>query len=405
MEVIVGSIGVIREVYMSFIISAARTPIGGFLGGLSCFGAPRLGAFVIEEAVKRSGLGPSDVGQVIMGCVITAGLGQAPARQAAIYAGLPYEVGALTVNKVCSSGLFSTILADMYIKCGFADVVVAGGMESMSNAPYLLSGARSGYKMGDAKIVDSMIYDGLFNIYNSMHMGGCAELCAEKYKISREEQDEFAIKSYNRAREATEAGRFRDEIVPVKLSSKKGETAIFDKDEEIYKVDEEKMRRLKPVFKENGTITAANASSISDGASALLIASQNAVARFGLKPLARIVAYETYSTEPEWFTMAPVGAVEKVLKKAGLNKDDISLFEINEAFSVQAIAVMRELKLSEERVNVNGGAVALGHPIGASGARILTTLIYELRRRGGGFGLASLCNGGGEASAVIIEAV
>lgn len=389
----------------SVIVSACRTPIGSFQGTLTPFRSPELGGIAIKEAVRRANIRPEDVGQVVMGCVLSAGLGQAPARQAALAAGLPKEVGCLTVNKVCSSGLVAVILADMYIKSGVCDIVVAGGMESMTNAPYLLPNGRMGYRMGDGKIVDSMVNDGLWDIYNNMHMGACADMCAKKYNITREEQDAFAISSYKKAIDATEKGRFKEEIVPLEIPQKKDKPLIFDKDEEILKVKFDKIPSLKPAFGKDGTVTAANASSISDGAAALVVMSEEKAKGLGIKPLVRIAAYAGHSQEPEWFTTAPIFASKNVLKKASLKKDDIDLIESNEAFSVQTLVVMKELGLDPNRVNVNGGAVAIGHPIGCSGARILTTLIYAMKDRGGKRGLATLCNGGGEATAMIVEVV
>lgn len=389
----------------SVIVSACRTPIGSFQGSLTSFKSPELGSIAIKESVARSGLKPEQVQEVIMGCVLAAGLGQSPARQAALGAGLPKETGALTINKVCSSGLKAVMIADQYIKTGECEVAVAGGMESMTNAPYLLPKARMGYRMGDGKIVDSMVFDGLWEIYNDVHMGACAEMCAKKYKISREEQDEFAINSYKKAIAAQESGKFDAEIVPVSIPQRKGDPIIFNRDEEPAKVKFDKLPKLRAAFEKDGTVTAANASSISDGAAALVVVEEDKAAELGLKPLARVVAYAGFSQEPEWFTTAPIEAAKKVLKKAGLKASDIDLVETNEAFSVQSIAVIKELGLDPEKVNVNGGAVALGHPIGCSGARLLTTLIYEMKDRGAKYGLATLCNGGGEATAMIVEAL
>jgi len=389
----------------SVIVSACRTPIGSFQGTLTPFKSTDLGALAIREAVKRAGIKPEQVEEVTMGCVLPAGLGQSPARQAAISAGLPKEVGVLTVNKVCSSGLVAVMQADRQIKNGECDVAVAGGMESMTNAPYLLPKARLGYRMGDGKLVDSMVHDGLWDIFTNQHMGACAEMCAKEYKVSREEQDEFAKKSYEKAIAAIENGKFEAEIVPVQIPQRKGDPVLFNKDEEPGKVKFDKLPKLRPVFAKDGTVTAANASSISDGAAALVVMSEDKANELGLKPLARIVAYAGHSQEPEWFTTAPIGASKKVLKRAGLTADDIDLFESNEAFSVQTMVVAKELGIDLEKVNVNGGAVAIGHPIGCSGARILTTLIYALKDRGGKRGLATLCNGGGEATAMIVELV
>jgi acetyl-CoA C-acetyltransferase len=387
----------------SVIVSAVRTPIASFQGGLASFKATELGSAVIREALARAGLGGDKVDEAIMGCVLSAGLGQAPARQAALGAGLPDGVGALTVNKVCSSGLVAVALADLIIKAGDADVVVAGGMESMTNAPYLLPDARRGLRLGDSRVIDSMVNDGLWDIHTDQHMGSCAELCSEKYGLTRQMQDGFAKESYERALKAQKKGYFRDEIVGVPVKPKRGEPKIFDTDEEPARIDFDKMLKLRSSFKEDGAITAANASSISDGAAALVVMSEERARREGVKPIARIVAYAAHSHEPEWFTTAPIGAVKKVLEKTSLSICDIDLFEINEAFSVVAMAAMKECDLDPSKVNVSGGAVALGHPVGASGARILVTLVYALMRLGGKRGLATLCNGGGEATAMIVE--
>lgn len=389
----------------SVIVSACRTPIGSFQGSLSPFKAPELGAIVINEAVARANLKPKQIEEVIMGCVITAGLGQNPARQATLLAGLPKNVGALTVNKVCSSGLKAVMLADQSIKTGECGIIVAGGMESMTNAPYLLREARKGYRLGDGKLVDSMIYDGLWDSYDNVHMGLCAEKLSKKNGIGRKEQDDFAIKSYEKILSAQKDGKFKKEIVPVQVPQRKGDPVIFDQDEEPQKINFDKLRKLRPTFDKDGTVTAANASSISDGASAMVVMSEEDALRLGLKPLGKIVAYAGYSQEPKWFTTAPIGATRNVLQKAGLEISDIDLFEMNEAFSVQALAVIEELCLDPERVNVNGGAVAIGHPIGCSGARILTTLLYAMQDRNAKRGLATLCNGGGEATAMIVELI
>jgi acetyl-CoA C-acetyltransferase len=387
------------------IVSAVRTPIASFQGGLASLKATELGSAVIKEALSRAGVGGDRVDEVIMGCVLPAGLGQAPARQAALGAGLPDDVGALTVNKVCSSGLVAVALADLIIKAGDAGCVVAGGMESMTNAPYLLPDARGGFRLGNSRVVDSMVFDGLWDIHTDQHMGSCAELCAEKYGFTRELQDGFAKESYERALEAQKKGYFRDEIVGVPIKRRKGEPKIFDTDEEPARVDFGKMLKLRTSFKPGGSITAANASSISDGAAALIVMSEERAAKEGAKPIARIVAYAGHSHEPEWFTTAPIGALKKVLEMSSLSIGDIDLFEINEAFSVVAMAAMKEYELDPSKVNVSGGAVALGHPIGASGARILVTLIHSLKRLGGKRGLATLCNGGGEATAMVVELV
>jgi len=387
----------------SVIISAVRTPLASFQGSLSGIPAPMLGAAVIGEAIRRANVAPKDVEEVIMGCVLAAGLGQNPARQASLAAGVPDFTEAFTLNRVCGSGLRAVMLADQLIRSGDNEIIVAGGMESMSRAPYLLPDARSGMRMGNSTAVDSMLFDGLWDIHTNQHMGSCAEQCAEKYGFTREAQDEFAIASYKKAQEAIKSGAFRDEIVAVEVRDKKGGSTLFDTDEEPGRADFDKMKRLKPSFKEGGTITAANASSVSDGASALVIASEDRAKKAGLKPMARILAHASYSHDPVWFTTAPVGAIKAVLEKAKLTIKDIDLFEINEAFSAVAMAAMKELSIDNKKLNVHGGAAALGHPIGASGSRILTTLLYALKHKGGKRGLATLCNGGGGATALIVE--
>jgi acetyl-CoA C-acetyltransferase len=391
-----------REVVIA---SACRTPIGSFNGSLSSLPAPKLGAVVIDEALKRANVPKEMVDEVIMGCVLTAGVGQAPARQAAIFAGLPTKVECMTINKVCGSGLKAVMLATQAIKLGDADIIVAGGMESMSNAPYILDKARTGYRMGHGQLIDSMIRDGLWDVYNDFHMGNAGELCARECNISRQEQDEFAVLSYKRALEAIEKGYFKEEIVPVKVPQPKGGEVIVDEDEEPKRVNFEKIPQLKPAFDPNGTITPANASKINDGASALVLMSKEKAEELGVKPLARIVAYSSAAKDPAWFTTAPVDAIEKVLKKAGMRKEDIDLFEVNEAFAVVALATSKLGGIPIEKMNIHGGAVALGHPIGASGARILTTLLYAMKRKNAKFGLAAICIGGGEASAVIVEKI
>ena len=385
-----------------FIVGAARTPIGSFMGALSTLSAPQLGAVAIEAAVKRAGVPADEIGEVLMGNVLQAGVGQAPARQAMRAAGLPDRVPAATVNKVCGSGLYAAMLASRAIRLGEYDVAVAGGMESMSNAPYLLPKARAGYRMGHGRLVDAMIHDGLWDPYNDFHMGNAGELCAREKGFGREEQDAFARESYEFAQAAQEEGRFRDEIAPVTVKSRKADTLV-EEDEEPGRARLEKMPSLRPAFEKEGTITAANASKIDDGAAALVLASGRAVQRHGLEPLARVVAWGGHAQAPEWFTTAPVGASRAVLEKAGLGVEDIDLWEINEAFSVVALAAMRELGLSRDKVNPWGGAVALGHPIGASGARILVTLLHALRATGGRRGVATLCLGGGEAVAMLVE--
>ncbi len=385
------------------ITSACRTPIGSFQGALSGITAPRLGSLAIREAIKRSGITPDQVGEVFMGCVLTAGVGQAPARQAAIFAGLPNTVPCTTINKVCGSGLKSVMLGALSIMTGEADIVVAGGMESMSNAPYLLEKARTGYRMGDGKIVDSMVKDGLWDVYNDFHMGNAAELCARERHITREAQDEFAALSYRRAIQAMDKGYFKDEIVPVEVQGKGGATALVEEDEEPRKVKFEKIPQLKPAFLKDGTVTAANASKLNDGAAALVLMSEDKAKEFGIEPLARLVAQASVAQAPEWFTTAPAKVIQKLFDKTRLGAKDIDLYEINEAFSVVSLAVNQILNLDIEKIDVHGGAVALGHPIGASGARILTTLIYAMQRRGARRGIAAICIGGGEAAGVIIE--
>ena len=384
------------------IVSAVRTPIGSFQGVLANLTAPQLGAIVIKEAVSRAGIKPEDVSEVIMGNVLPAGEGQAPARQAAIYAGLPKSTPCMTINKVCGSGLKAVMLAAQAIIAGDAEVVVAGGMESMSNVPYYLPKARTGYRMGNGTIVDGMVHDGLWDCYNNYHMGSAGELCANELTISRKEQDDFAVESYTRALNAFEKGLFRNEIVPVEIKDKKGVKVIAE-DEEPKKTNFEKGLALKPAFAKEGSITAFNASKINDGASALVVMSKEKADALGLKPLAKIVAQTSFAQEPEWFTTAPAYAIQNVVKKANMKVEDIDIFEINEAFAVQALAVIKVAKLDTSKVNLNGGAVALGHPIGASGARILTTLLNVLEQQNKKTGLATLCIGGGEASALIIE--
>ncbi|MBF8296189.1 MAG: atoB [Bacteroidetes bacterium] len=384
------------------IVSACRTPIGSFMGALGSVTAPGLGAIVVEEAVRRAGIKKSDVQEVIMGNVLAAGLGQAPARQAALFAGLPDTVECLTINKMCGSGMKAVMLATQAIRLGDADTVVAGGMESMSNSPYLLDKARDGYRMGHGKIIDSMIKDGLWDVYNDYHMGNAAEICARECAISREAQDEFAILSYKRAQGSWADGRFKEEVVPVKIKSKQGES-IVDQDEEPFKTNFDKVPKLKPAFQSDGTVTAANASKINDGGAALVLMSSEKAGALGVKPLARIVGYGSSAKKPEWFTTAPADVIAKVLANAGLKVHDIDLFEVNEAFAVVSLAVQKLVGIETEKLNVNGGAVALGHPIGASGGRILVTLLHALKQRKMKRGMAAICIGGGEASAVIVE--
>jgi acetyl-CoA C-acetyltransferase len=388
------------------IISGCRTPVGKFQGSLSDLSATQLGAIVVREAVKRAHLDPKLVDECIMGNVISAGLGQNPARQAAIFGGLPPEVGAMTVNKVCGSGLKAVALAAQAIQTENSSIVVAGGMESMTNAPYLLPQARKGYRLGNAQIVDSMVNDGLWDIFNNYHMGITGENVAEKYGITREEQDEFALNSHRKALAAIKECRFKSQIVPVELAPKKkgGDPVIFDKDESPREdTTIEVLRSLKPAFKKDGTVTAGNAPGVNDGAAALVVTSAKRAKELGAQPMARIVAQATSGIDPKWVMMAPVDAVRKIWEKTGWKNEDIDLYELNEAFAVQALGVMRELGLDPNKVNVNGGAVAIGHPIGASGARVLVTLIYEMTRRNVHRGIAALCLGGGNAVAMAVE--
>jgi acetyl-CoA C-acetyltransferase len=390
-----------QEVY---IVSAVRTPIASFQGAFSSKSATELGAIVVREAVKRAGISPEDVQECIMGNVLSAGLGQAPARQAAIFGGLPVSVEALTINKMCGSGLKAIMLAAQAIAVGDMHISVAGGMESMTNAPYLLTKARSGYRYGNAELIDSMQHDGLLDVYNKFLMGNAAELCAKECNVSREAQDEFAICSYTRALKAQKEGWFKDEIVAVEWEEKGKKMGLWE-DEEPKNFRPDKIPTLKPVFQKDGTVTAANASKINDGAAAVVVASAEAIKQKGLKPMAKILAYATAAKQPEYFTTAPIDAIPKVLKRANLSLKDIDLFEVNEAFAVVALAARNALGIPDEKLNVHGGAVALGHPIGASGARILTTLLYALKHRGLKRGLAAICLGGGEACAMIVELV
>ena len=387
------------------IVSAARTAVGAFNGSLSVFSAPQLGAFAIKEAVKRAGIKPEEIDEVLMGNVLQGGLGQAPARQASLGAGIPDSVSATTINKVCGSGLKSVMLGEQAIKAGDAEIVVAGGMESMTNAPYILKKARNGYRMGNGEIFDLMIHDGLWDPYGNKHMGMLGELCAAEHKVSREMQDEFARGSYEKALDAIKNGYFKDAIVPVEMKDRKGNVTLFDTDEDPGKVNFEKAFSLKPVFAKEGTITAFNASNINDGAGAVVLMSKEHAESSGSKPMARIVAQATHSHAPDWFTTAPGYVIDKVCKKAGLTKDDIDLFEINEAFAVVSCAVNQIAGIDPAKVNVTGGAIAIGHPIGASGARLLITLLYNLHRLNKRYGLVTLCNGGGEATAIIIEKI
>ena len=388
------------------IISGCRTAVGKFQGSLTDLSAPQLGAVVVREAVRRAGLNSDQVDECIMGNVLPAGLGQNPARQAAIFAGLSPATGAMTINKVCGSGLKAVALAAQAIQTGNSSIVVAGGMESMTNAPYLLPQARKGYRLGNGKVIDSMVHDGLWDIYNDYHMGVTGENVAEKYGITREEQDEFAVNSHRKAVAAMKECRFKSQIVPVEIPArKKGEAPIlFDRDESPREdTSMETLRSLKPAFKKYGTVTAGNAPGVNDGAAAVVVTSAKRASELGAKPMVRIVAQATSGVEPKWVMMAPVDAVRKIWEKTGWKKDDVDLYELNEAFSVQALGVIRELGLDLNKVNVNGGAVAIGHPIGASGARVLVTLIYEMNRRNVKRGIAALCLGGGNAVAMAVE--
>lgn len=384
------------------IVSATRTPIGSFGGGLAPMSATQLGALVIRSAVEKAGIQPADVQEVFMGNVLSANLGQAPATQAAIYAGLPH-MPATTINKVCASGMKAIMLAAQSIALGDIEIAVAGGMESMSNVPYYLDKARNGYRLGNGQITDGLIKDGLWDVYNDYHMGSAAELCAVDCNVTREEQDAFAIESYNRALKAQAEGKFNDEITPVELKDKKGAVTLIADDEEPKTVKFDKIPGLKPVFAKEGTVTAANASTLNDGAAALVIMSREKADALGLKPLARIVSYADAQQAPEHFTTAPAKALPLALQRAGLNGEQIDYYEINEAFSVVSLANNKILKLDATKVNVNGGAVALGHPLGASGARIIVTLLNVLNQNQGRYGAAGICNGGGGASAMVIE--
>ncbi len=388
------------------IVSAVRTPVGKFQGSLSDFTAPQLGAIVVREAVKRAGIDPNTVDECIMGNVVQAGLGQNPARQAALSGGLSSAVSATTINKVCGSGLKSVALAQQAIQTGNSEIVVAGGMESMTNTPYLLPQARKGYRLGDGKIVDSMVHDGLWDAYNDYHMGNTGENVAQKYGITREEQDEYALNSHRKAVSAMKECRFKDQIVPVELPAKKKGAApeLFTRDESPREDSTiESLRNLKPAFKKDGTVTAGNAPGVNDGASAVVVMSAAKAKELGLKPMARIVAQAASGLDPAWVMMAPVDAIRQIWKKTGWKNEDVDLYEINEAFSVAAIAVTRELGIDLNKVNVNGGAVALGHAIGSSGSRILVTLLYEMARRDVHKGIAALCLGGGNAVAMAVE--
>mgnify|MGYP000051683424 FL=1 len=386
-----------------FIVSAVRTPIGSFLGSLSSIPAPKLGATAIKGALEKINLDPKLVQEVYMGNVLQAGEGQAPARQAALFAGLSNETPSTTINKVCASGMKAVMMAAQSIKSGDQEIIVAGGMENMSQVPHYYN-ARTATKLGDVKMQDGMLVDGLTDVYNKVHMGVCAEKCAAEYQFSREDQDNFAIQSYKRSAEAWEAGKFKEEVVPVEIPQRKGEPIIFAEDEEYKSVNFDRIGTLPTVFqKENGTVTAANASTLNDGASALVLMSKEKMEELGLKPLAKIVSYADAAHEPEWFTTAPAKALPIALKKAGLEVSDIDFFEFNEAFSVVGLANNKILGLDESKVNVNGGAVSLGHPLGSSGSRIIVTLINVLKQNNGKYGAAAICNGGGDASAIVIE--
>jgi len=389
----------------AFLLSGARTAIGSFQGGLATVPASRLGAVAVKAALERSGVPGDKVDELYMGSVLTGGQGQAPARQACLYAGLPQSVPCVTLGKVCGSGLRTVMMAASAIKAGDSDVIVAGGMENMTLTPYSLPKARDGFRMGNGEIVDLMVNDGLWDVYNNFHMGMAAEKCAAEMSISREDQDAFAITSYTRAVKSIEAGLFRREIAPVEIKGKKGDSVLFDKDEEPFKAKLDKIPTLRPAFKKDGTVTAANASSINDGAAAVVVASGEAAKKLGATPKFRIVDYTSHAQAPEWFTTAPAMAIRKLLDKVNMKASDIDLFEVNEAFAVVSLAVNRLCGLDPEKVNVRGGGVALGHPIGASGARILVTLMHAMEDTGARRGLASLCIGGGEAVAFIIEKV
>jgi acetyl-CoA C-acetyltransferase len=389
----------------AIIVSSVRTPIGSFQGKLSPLTTGKLGGIVVKEVVARSGVAPEQIDEVLMGCVLSGGLGQAPARQATIFGGLPNSIPAVTLSKVCGSGLRTVMMGASQIKAGDSEIVIAGGMESMTNAPYALPKARMGYRMGNGELMDTMVNDGLWDVYNNYHMGVAAELCATEMKISREAQDEFAIASYKKAIASIEAGLFKNEIVPVEIPQRRGDPLIVDTDEEPFRAKLEKIPSLRPAFKKDGTVTAANASSINDGASAVLMMTEEKARAMGVSVGFRVVASASHAQAPEWFTTAPAYAINKVLAKAGLTSSDIDLFEINEAFAVVSLAVNEICGLDPSRINVRGGAIALGHPIGASGNRILVTLLHAMEASGAKRGLTSLCIGGGEAAAVIVERI
>jgi acetyl-CoA C-acetyltransferase len=384
------------------IVSAVRTPIGGFLGNLSSIPAPKLGAIAIKGALDKINLDPAEVQEVLMGNVLQANVGQAPARQAAMGAGIPDTVPCTTINKVCSSGMKAIMQAAQAIRCGDADVVVAGGMENMSMVPHYLDG-RNGVKLGDIKAKDGLLRDGLMDVYNDVHMGNCAEVCATEMNFSREDQDTFALESYARSAASWENGKFNDEVIPVSIPQRKGEPVVISQDEDVFKVRRDKVPTLRPVFDRAGTVTAANASNINDGAAALILMSAEKAASLGLSPLAKITGYADAAHEPKWFTTAPAKALPKALAKAGISTADVDAFELNEAFSVVGLANIKLLDIDPAKTNINGGAVSMGHPLGASGARIIVTLINVLKQNNGKFGAAGICNGGGGASAMVIE--
>lgn len=387
------------------ILSGKRTPIGSFQGALSSVTAPQLGSHAIQAALNEAGVNAGQVDEVLMGNVLSGGLGQAPARQAAKGAGLPNSVPCTTVNKVCGSGMKTIMMAAQAIKLGDADVVVAGGMESMTNAPYILPDARSGYRMGNGQIIDSMIHDGLWDPYNNMHMGSCGDMCAREHSFSREEIDEYAAESYRRAIAALDNGTIKDEVSPIDIPQRKGDPITVSEDEEPRRGRIDKLPELRAAFAKDGVTTAGNASSINDGGAAMVLSSEDAAGKNGWKPIGRVVAYAQHAQDPEWFTTAPAFAVQKLLEKQGLTVDDIDLFEINEAFSVVAMFTARQVGIPHEKLNVNGGAVSIGHPIGMTGTRLVMTALHELRRRGGKYAIASPCIGGGEATAVLVEAL
>ena len=387
------------------IVSYARTPLGSFKGTLSTISAPHLGATAIKGALEKCNLDGSHVDEVIMGCVLPAGLGQAPARQAAIYAGIPNDVETLTINKMCGSGLKAIMQAQQSILAGDADVVVAGGMENMSQSPHYLIGSRDGIRLGHGELIDGLIHDGLWDVYNNQHMGNCAEICAKEYNFSREDQDDFAERSYTRSQNAIVNGLYEDEIIPVVVPQRRGEAIIVSVDEEPNRVNFDKMRALRPAFEKEGSVTAGNASTINDGAAAIVLMSEEKMKELGLTPIARIISQASAAHAPEWFTTAPIKAMNKAVEKAGLSMSDIDIFEINEAFSVVTMAAEKDLNLDSKKVNVLGGAVSMGHPIGASGARIMCTLLNAMNQKDARRGMASICIGGGEASAVIVEKI